>query len=165
MITAKRDSFDEISFKSNSLNAERSPPKSLLIELFLTSLILCRIFSSFSSRIILSKSFIKLIAKLFWLSVSKNPAKFRDVVAKILMSVDKEKYKTLESAQKAAAGFYKGIQKGNQEGFYDSGTVSRLIADAMAGIKSKSNIIKINFLDIEGNLDIDFTKISFIISK
>ena len=80
-----------------------------------------------------------------WQEVSKNPAKFRDVVAKILMSVDKEKYKTLESAQKAAASFYKGIQKGNQEGFYDSSTVSKLIADAMAGIRGKSaniNIIK-----------------------
>ena len=90
-----------------------------------------------------------------WQEVSKNPAKFRDVVAKILMSVDKEKYKTLESAQKAASGFYKGIQKGNQEGFYDSGTVSRLIADAMAGIKSKSNINIIKNLPLDEHITKD----------
>ena len=78
-----------------------------------------------------------------WQEVSKNPEKFRDVVAKILMSVDKQKYKTLESAKKEAAKFYKGIQKGNQEGFYDSSTVSKLIADTMAGIRSKSSNINI----------------------
>jgi len=78
-----------------------------------------------------------------WQEVSKNPAKFRDVVAKILMSVDKDKYKTLEAAKQAASSFYKGIQKGNQEGFYDASTVSRLIADAMAGIRGKSSNINI----------------------
>ena len=70
------------------------------------------------------------------------------------MSVDKEKYKTLESAQ-ATSGFYKGIQKGNQEGFYDSGTVIRLIADAMAGIKSKSNINIIKNLPLDEHITKD----------
>ena len=71
------------------------------------------------------------------------------------MSVDKEKYKTLELAQKEASRFYKGIQKGNQEGFYDSGTVSRLIADAMAGIKSKSNINIIKNLPLDEHITKD----------
>ena len=68
-----------------------------------------------------------------WEVISKDKEKFINVVGGILLKTKPKEYKTLEAAKKGAVGFFNGIQKSSNDGFYDKNAVDSLIKAMSAG--------------------------------
>lgn len=68
-----------------------------------------------------------------WEAISKDKDKFINVVGDILLKTKPKQYKTLEAAKKGAIGFFDGIQKSSNDGFYDKNAVDSLIKAMSAG--------------------------------
>jgi lysozyme len=84
--------------------------------------------------------------------MKKDPAKFIGVVADILRKTNPGKYKKEGSAEAAAKGFYNGISRSTDEGFFNRKAVENLVQALSAGKEYKSLVPLIRGLPLSDHI-------------